>query len=387
MSGFQYTFNKELQPLVLDQLKYQLHYFLPQLEGKFMLNTETFHILEELEIGLNELETLKKIFERYEELNELPLQNQDSVIWNVENTEGYLSENETLFDRIFEKEFIEKVKKFITINIKVQKGLNIYNKIWIDLLRELDEKIYEYFSTIFELSEIYAPHMIELEELERTGYLKNSFHHLCYTSHTAKDYTKFPHDGIERSEIGKHVDVNQKYVLNPALCLHVYPQLRDKQGVNNTVYTIKGSCFRDESGNLNNTTRLLEFVMREFIFFGTEEFIAECHKKLVDFWILLMKKVNLKFEIKIANDIFFDDNTDSKLFSQVYSDNKLELAVHVKDLEVSVSSINKHMYHFSDVYNITNESGKLAQTMCMGLGYNRILEMISRENQNREAEK
>ncbi len=45
------------------------------------------------------------------------------------------------------------------------------------------------------------------------------------------------------------------------------------------------------------------------------------------------------------------------------------------------------MYHFSDVYNITNEPGKLAQTMCMGLGYNRILEMISRENQNREAEK
>ncbi|MGI2747136.1 aminoacyl--tRNA ligase-related protein, partial [Bacillus cytotoxicus] len=78
---------------------------------------------------------------------------------------------------------------------------------------------------------------------------------------------------------------------------------------------------------------------------------------------------------------------DSKLFSQVYSDNKLELVVHVKDLEVSVSSVNKHMYHFSDVYNITNEPGKLAQTMCMGLGYNRILEMISRENQNREVEK
>ncbi|HDR7297383.1 TPA: hypothetical protein QCX07_004301, partial [Bacillus cytotoxicus] len=106
MSGFQYTFKKELQPLVLDQLKYQLHYFLPQLEGRFMLGTKIFHILDELEISLNELETLKKIFERYEELNELPLQNQDSVIWNVENTEGYLSENQISFDRIFEEEFI-----------------------------------------------------------------------------------------------------------------------------------------------------------------------------------------------------------------------------------------------------------------------------------------
>jgi seryl-tRNA synthetase len=166
-------------------------------------------------------------------------------------------------------------------------------------------------------------------------------------------------------------------VLNPALCLHTFPLYENAQLPPGRVdaVTVTGSCFRDESGNLNNAERLNEFRMREAVFFGEPKALDRIHAELVGALIALGELLGWSFRVETASDMFFNENADRQLLSQLLSDNKLELLIDIPSVgrEVACASINRHHSHFATAFGIRELEDRYAATMCVGFGLDRLL--------------
>jgi seryl-tRNA synthetase len=229
--------------------------------------------------------------------------------------------------------------------------------------------------------------MLPTATLARAGYLDTAYQHLNFVSpldHRPEIFDRFhPYwsnaddmreqrvDGI-RSFLAAPADV-----LNPALCLHCYPMM---QGV--TVasdrpvgFTLAGSCFRDESGNLNNRERLREFLMRESVFIGSRESLDRIHGEVLYFLTRLAVACGLPFRLEHASDIFFSDAAPQRLFSQMLSDNKIELIVPQSGdgKPVAVASLNRHDNHFTKSFGVTTSDGDAAASLCVGVGIDRLV--------------
>ena len=270
-------------------------------------------------------------------------------------------------------------------------GVNIYCNEYAKCFDVIDDFLTNVFTLCFGCEDIKVPSMVDVESIDRVGYFQTGSHHLNFVSAVNTDpsvfdkYTSRAHEEDFCDYISSSTDFYQftsspQYVLNPALCLHCYP-LEENQKLSTgdiRSYTVQGKCFRNESGNLNNTERLLEFSMREGVFFCTHSDLPTVHNSILALMKVFAVLLGNAYRIETANDIFFDDNADKQLFSQMISDNKIELvAVLGNKKEFSLASVNKHQLHFSKPYNITEtESDSHATSLCIGFGYNRIVEAI-----------
>lgn len=275
-----------------------------------------------------------------------------------------------------DKEKIFKEKKY-----KVSRGLNAYNSDFIGLNSFFDETIRLYFTEIYGAEDIIVPSMIPSEYIDKSGYFETGCQHISFVAPITNNPTRFKefqknYFDVYREKRAYDYVKNPKYILNPALCLHCYPLLsryvfNDKTDV---VVTVSGLCFRDESGNLNNQERLHEFKMREVVFFSCDKKIKQYQKELIDFLYMLGKMIGQEYKIETANDMFFSDNAEKHLFSQLISDDKVELRIkyNKKNEFISVASVNKHHNHFSKPFNLKNSKGDFINTMCIGFGMDRL---------------
>jgi hypothetical protein len=114
--------------------------------------------------------------------------------------------------------------------------------------------------------------------------------------------------------------------------------------------------------------------MREAVFVGDPATLNALHGELLDFIIQLGSTLGFTFRVETANDIFFADGAPERLFSQLTSDNKLELAAYPNRTSerLAVISINKHQNHFTEAFGITTDDGQTAVSMCIGFGLDRL---------------
>lgn len=317
----------------------------------------------------------KIVYRSSETLDKQMFITSDSFLIAAENLIEYLR-----------KEGDKKNSKYVSEDISaVQKGINVYTNKSSIFMDGLNIFFKEYFELEFNSQDVKIPSMISTDIIDKAGYFETANQHLSFVSpinNNPELFKKFLPAWKEIKEKENHQQLHQflkepRDILNPALCLHCYPffqnlEVNQDELISLTVY---GNVFRDESGNLNNNERLREFSMREGVFLGNEKSLKDVHIKLIDFCISFGELLGITFTIENANDMFFNENADKQLFSQLISDNKLEMVFldPQSNKSFSIASINKHQTHFSSRFNLTNLDKEILSTMCIGFGFNRII--------------
>ncbi|MBY8870515.1 hypothetical protein K7640_01505 [Micromonospora sp. PLK6-60] len=258
------------------------------------------------------------------------------------------------------------------------RGLNIYTGPGAYRLRAIDDFLRRFLEHAHGATEIRVPSMLPATVVDRAGYFDTGCQHLSFVAPVTTDMEDF--EGLlpywradnDRGRLHEFLRTPAD-ILNPALCLHAYP-LVEHRPIDNLVLTLAGSCFRDESGNLNNRERLREFTMREGVFFGRQADLAPVHQRLVAVMAAIADLFGFKYQLATATDIFFNDNAQEQLFSQLITDSKIEMLVQVDDGDpIAVASVNKHGQHFTKPFGLASSDGTTPSTMCLAFGLDRVL--------------
>lgn len=384
-------------PFLQKIVSYQMKYYFSDIEDINFKDDGSIEIFSSVNLNKEKISNaLDKIIKRFGRINS----NYGKIIYNSQSHDEYISKILPLNEKNI-KVFIDEANILIG-NLRqldadvlmeqdgiipVRKGINIYSQSSLMLIELLDNFIKSYFKKVYNIRELYVPSMISSEIVDKAGYFETGCQHISFVSPITNDLEKFddflPYWRKQKSSVKNKKTSIYKYlkspkdVLNPALCLHCYP-LHENEVIDDNktiVYTVRGSCFRDESGNLNNKERLNEFLMREVVFLANEKNMKSIHTEVLNFMFLIGILLGYEFKLETSNDIFFNDNAERQLFSQIVSDNKIELAVYSKtaDKYIATCSLNKHLNHFSKTFNISSDIGNYITTMCVGFGYNRMI--------------
>jgi len=134
--------------------------------------------------------------------------------------------------------------------------------------------------------------------------------------------------------------------------------------------------FRYESRNASGLDRLYEFNVREIVFVGTDEFVAQKRRQAIPLVTGLAKTFDLDMKVETATDPFFATVSASKKFFQAAQEVKNEILIPVLDKDcnkksMACGSVNMHGRFFGEKFNITASDGEPASTGCIGLGIER----------------
>jgi seryl-tRNA synthetase len=160
-----------------------------------------------------------------------------------------------------------------------------------------------------------------------------------------------------------------RYFLLPAVCYHCYQLLMNSALAGDTVLTCQGRCFRAESAN---GSHLWEFMMREIVFFGDNDFVrAQCDawKQRIARWAA---QLGLIVKLAPATDSFFVAETRGKKLLQQIKELKYELtAPGLVGTDIPVASFNLHERFFTSRFGIALTNGDPAYSGCAAFGIER----------------
>lgn len=164
--------------------------------------------------------------------------------------------------------------------------------------------------------------------------------------------------------------------LSPAVCYHVYHR---SQGLTlppeGIAYSVRGKCFRYESSNMRELTRLWDFTMRELVFLGTSEYVLEERERCVQIIGEFLDELGLAAEIRTASDPFYiAPDASSKTYFQLTAETKYELsAVLPNEQRLAIGSLNYHTDFFGRAFDINVEGAGPAHSSCIGFGLERFV--------------
>jgi seryl-tRNA synthetase len=164
--------------------------------------------------------------------------------------------------------------------------------------------------------------------------------------------------------------------LAPAVCYHVYHR---NQGLTlpmeGIAYSVRGKCFRYESSNMRELTRLWDFTMRELVFLGTSDYVLEERERCVQIIGEFLDELGLAAEIRTASDPFYiAPDASSKTYFQLTAETKYELsAVLPHEERLAIGSLNYHTDFFGRAFDITVDGAGPAFSSCIGFGLERFV--------------
>lgn len=376
------VFDKEQKNYNDSNIKYQIKYFY---DSVFNVECMDDNVVITTKSGMD---IDKDVIEDIIQNNEVGVAHESDPI-RLE--EEYLNEEEKVVIRKEADRLISFVKKndyevFDADKVAESVGVNLKQGKWLELFKRMDKAILNIIDEVFPADHIEVPSIIDIEELQNSNYLKGSFHHVNFISHMERKYdnvNSFRKEEISDTVAKEYLSV-PKQVLNPAVCLHCYPLFKNKIVNREKYVTAIGQSFRDESGNLDNSTRLKEFTMREVVFLGDKDKASGVFQKMLNVMDEFGKALGLSYQLMPSNDIFFDDNIGKKTAFQKALQNKIELEVYddVLERKVAIASTNRHGNHFSKPYSINTDKGS-AVTMCLAFGYDRIAQVIVNKHSKR----
>ena len=234
-------------------------------------------------------------------------------------------------------------------------------------------------------NEMFAHSLIPLETLYKNGYLSNFAHHATVCSHFERNITNL-------DKISKLKKYNVKFIknklakpdlaLSPTVCYHCFENLKNKKILTNTIFNIKSACSRFESKNYRTFERLHVFTMREYVAYGTMNFVEDFLKKNLDYFKKKFLKSGIKFRIVTASDPFFSDSGMKRMLYQNINFLKKEFQFWLPNEKkwLAVGSFNNHLTSLSVKNNIKNKNNKFVNSGCIGWGYERFIYALISQN-------
>ncbi len=257
----------------------------------------------------------------------------------------------------------------------------------LTLIQRLDT-LYQRIATEAFSAEIHDYNvLIPSDWLRRAGYFSSFPHSLTFATHLKEDLDQLD-DFAERHRDGENLEfqsldeiVNPEYCLSPAVCYHAYGALKgstfgeDDGGLK--IITAANRCFRYESRNMTDLTRLWEFTMREIIFIGEGEKVLAARARAMEIFWRLTEELDLSASLETASDPFFASDFKSLRFFQLANELKFELCLPVtQEKSVAAGSFNYHESFFGNSFSIQTISGEPAHTGCAAFGLERFVNAI-----------
>lgn len=197
------------------------------------------------------------------------------------------------------------------------------------------------------------PSLVPRATLERAGY-----------------FDAFPEDATCVSANGR----DETHVLAPAVCYQVYAQFAGQALAAPRIVTCAGRCFRHENGATDGLARLWEFTMREVVFLGPAEWVAEQRREWIERVRAFAALAGLAGYVEQASDPFFTGGTGrgKKLLQQLKElkyELRLERSASLGTL--AAASFNLHEDFFARRFGIAMAGGAPAATGCVAFGIER----------------
>ncbi|MHC8304347.1 aminoacyl--tRNA ligase-related protein [Pseudomonas sp. PB3P13] len=211
------------------------------------------------------------------------------------------------------------------------------------------------------------------EIMERNGYHKNFPQNVYGVTQIPHNYTLIKDIRESRSStIAPDLFQNHGAFLQPCVCYHCYAEIQQTRQ-SQTVFTMKGRCFRHEIQWRLNTFRRNEFTMREIVFMGSPAFVEEKRLEIMEEIWSLFCDLGLYGQIVTARDPFFHyDDMKTKGAIQLMADAKYELEFMSANGESSsIASFNNCQDTLCEKFEITNVDNHLLHSGCVAFGLDR----------------
>jgi len=257
------------------------------------------------------------------------------------------------------------------------------------MLEGLPLQLFRYFETAlaelernWETQELLTPTLIPADVLSKCDYFRsfpNTVTFACHLEPEAGTINAFRARHEKRTTIDDEALADMatpEACLSPAVCYHVYHR---NQGLTlpaeGVAYNVHGKCFRYESSNMREMTRLWDFTMRELVFLGTSDYVLEERERCVQIIGEFLDDLGLAAEIRTASDPFYiAPDASSKTYFQLTAETKYELsAVLPNEQRLAIGSLNYHTDFFGRAFDITVQGAGPAFSSCIGFGLERFV--------------
>lgn len=159
----------------------------------------------------------------------------------------------------------------------------------------------------------------------------------------------------------------------PALCYHIYAELRGQRIAESSRWTLAGNCHRLEAGDGSLETRLAKFRMREIVFFGERTSVELERARWMDRACTFAASLGLRASLVPASDPFFAPAGRGHRLIQLMKGLKYELqaAIDPAAPPVAIASMNLHEEFFTSRFAISSAEGKAISSGCAAFGIER----------------
>lgn len=293
---------------------------------------------------------------------------------------------------------VNLLNKFITVNKKHIYFFNNGKKMYHDVIKMdyfhrfedgmislKDEALllFKYFERVFKkfafsldehCEEKLYPVLLPITEYKKTGYLKNSpqYAMLCSSAHEDISILDKLNDNIDTKNSTNYIN-QPTYALSPSACFHTYIENKNKTLNSEKIVTFSQSVFRNEGRfNYNDFGRLRDYHVREVVFFGSQDYVNNKRKAIMDMVCEFIKELDLSGEISVASDPFIMPKLQKYKKIQFMENSKYELQLKYTDYnQLSVASFNIHGSAFTQPFQISIKNVNDPVTGCVGFGLER----------------
>jgi seryl-tRNA synthetase len=230
--------------------------------------------------------------------------------------------------------------------------------------------------------ELLTPTLIPTDVLAKCDYFRsfpNTVTFACHLEPDANIINSFRARHEKKTTIDREALADMatpEACLSPAVCYHVYHRnQRATLPPEGIAYSVRGKCFRYESSNLREMTRLWDFTMRELVFLGTSDYVLQERERCVQIIGEFLDDLGLAAEIRTASDPFYiAPDASSKTYFQLTAETKYELsAVLPNDQRLAIGSLNYHTDFFGRAFDINVDGAGPAFSSCIGFGLERFV--------------
>ena len=249
----------------------------------------------------------------------------------------------------------------------------------ITLFDYFDQKIRQFAFSALNAVEYRYPTLIPKSVVDQCGYVDNAAHLLYYVNslhHDPRTYCEFQKNRkLSPSRINQFLEEETEYCLPPTMCYHTYHQFRGQELPNRFVVTSRGKSFRNEARYAAGMERMVDFTIREIVFFGEYLFVQSVRKQLIDFGAQLFEDLHIAGYCSSASDIFFlSDDAETMIKMQKQLKFKLEFRAYTgPEKNISIGSVNYHDSFFSRNFQLSMKETPYLVSGCAGFGLERLV--------------
>lgn len=258
-------------------------------------------------------------------------------------------------------------------------GAYAYSGIFLKVYQYFIKKIDSFgFETFEDIREFEFPALYPIRDYEKGKYFETFPHYIMFQTEMKNDLEvldRFARKGTSDPAIFQEMKTPVN-VLRHAACAPIYGMLSGQRILPDRPLTflVSGKCYRNEAQNVFELARLMEFLMKEYVFVGTSEQCLNQVERAKGLWRFWIDTFGLNCKVDSANDSFFASNYKKLKLFQLMGNSKQEFKWYIPGTEsfVACSSANFHRTHFSKPYRIKNDAGTFCHTACFAFGVERL---------------